>query len=92
MKIRACLALVSLVACTKATTSPSDGGLPPIVAPSVDLGVCILEQAAGDPACRLTGGDAGKCAADLAAACGSDAASVARVLTAAKRLADAGAR
>lgn len=58
-------------------------GIPtPATVAGVDLGVCILTNYATDPTCRPKTGNAVTCAEDIAKACGSDAASVAKVLEA----------
>ena len=62
-----------------------NGQLPPQVVPSVDLAVCIFNNYATTPSCRPTGGNFVQCVGTLANACGSDAVSVANVLTAQKK-------
>ena len=58
-----------------------NGQPPPVVTPSVDLAVCILNQYTGAPSCRPTGNWV-LCVATIANACGADAVSVEQVLTA----------
>jgi hypothetical protein len=58
-----------------------NGQLPPVVTPSVDLAVCVLDQYTAAPSCRPNGNWV-LCVATIANACGADAASVEQVLTA----------
>lgn len=77
---RAWLGLLMLVAGCQACSGTQTA---PAVVSGVDLGVCILTQYATDPQCRPTGQWV-QCVGDIATKCGSDAASVAQVLTAHK--------
>lgn len=61
-----------------------NGAPSPAVVPSVDLGVCIFEQYASAPSCRPNGNWV-TCLENIATACGSDVASVARVFTAQRK-------
>jgi hypothetical protein len=71
------LALAGCSACSGGTVSPA-------VVPSVNLGVCVLDQYATAPACRSTTTWV-QCTAAIAAACGADVASVVQLLDAHKK-------
>ena len=72
----ATVALSALLSC-----SCQNGQLPPVVAPSVNLAVCIFQNYVAAPSCRPTG-NWPQCVSTIANSCGADAASVAQVLTA----------
>ena len=61
-----------------------NGAPSPAVVPSVDLGVCVLDQYATAPSCRNSATWV-QCTAAIAAACGADVASVVKLLDSHKK-------